>query len=106
MLDSSLAAWYTGIALITAHDANHRFSHGTILHNGAVSLLVWKAGFALSCSSKEAVCEPQIPNRSWSFSLLKEAVFDDPQYRQAAAYHSNRLTAIDSVALACRLLEQ
>jgi UDP:flavonoid glycosyltransferase YjiC (YdhE family) len=34
------------------------------------------------------------------------AVFDDPRYRQAAAYHSDRLAKVDSVADACRLLEQ
>jgi len=34
------------------------------------------------------------------------AVFDDPQYREAAAFQSERLEAIDSVAVACRLLEE
>jgi len=34
------------------------------------------------------------------------AVFDDPQYREAAAFHSERLEAIDSVAVACGLLEE
>jgi UDP:flavonoid glycosyltransferase YjiC (YdhE family) len=34
------------------------------------------------------------------------AVFDDPQYREAAAFQSERLEAIDSVAAACNLLEE
>jgi hypothetical protein len=33
-------------------------------------------------------------------------VLDDPRYRQAAAFHSERLAAIDSLALACRLVEE
>ena len=34
------------------------------------------------------------------------AVFDEPQYREAAAFHTERLVAIDSVAVACNLLEE
>ena len=34
------------------------------------------------------------------------AVFDDPRYREAAALHSERLEAIDSVAIACNVLEE
>jgi len=34
------------------------------------------------------------------------AVVDDPQYREAAAFHAERLEAIDSVAVACRLLDE
>jgi hypothetical protein len=34
------------------------------------------------------------------------AVFDKAQYREAAVFHSERLAAIDSVAVACNLLEE
>jgi hypothetical protein len=34
------------------------------------------------------------------------AVFDDAQYREAAAFHSERLAAIDSVAVACDVLQE
>jgi UDP:flavonoid glycosyltransferase YjiC (YdhE family) len=33
-------------------------------------------------------------------------VFDDPQYREAAAFQSERLAAIDSLAITCNLLEE
>jgi UDP:flavonoid glycosyltransferase YjiC (YdhE family) len=34
------------------------------------------------------------------------AVFEDPQYREASAFQSKRLEAIDSVSVACGLLEE
>ena len=33
-------------------------------------------------------------------------VLDEPRYHQAAAFHSARLAALDSLTLACQLLER